>query len=268
MSRTYPPAPWNLQGSGVQIVHTVDIRSVRELVPSELSIVQLWPGRTLGVVAFAHYGPGSVLEYDELIIAPALVRYEGKLGMWVSHIYVDDPVSLQGGREIWGVPKELATIEWNDDGRVGRVAAYSHGRKLCSVNVRRRWWLLRKRMRFPTYSRLGGDLIRFTGEATGRIGWGRGELDIPPDAPFASIRTSRPKLSLWLDNMVLVCGKPETVGASTVIPVEPAAFQPALGCSEFDRELMRRLEAMRTGKDPGVSAQETFAKLRSRLPSH
>lgn len=232
MSCAYPPAPWSLQGVGVQTVHTVDVRTLRSTVPPELSMVQVWPGRTLGVVAFAHYGPGSTLEYNELIVAPTLVRHQGKLGFWVSHIYVDDPVSLQGGREIWGVPKELATFEWADDGKLGRVSAFAHRRKLCSVTVRRRWWLMRKRLRFPTYSRLGGDLLRFIGDASGRIGWGRGEVDVPQDSPIANIPMSRPKLSLWLDDMILVCGKPRVVATADLDPAEPVSLQPALTCGE------------------------------------
>lgn len=233
MSVSYPPPPWNLAGHGVQTVHTVDIRDVRPLVPEELSIVQVWPGRTIGVVAFAHYGPGSVLEYDELIVAPALVRHQGRIGVWVSHIYVDDPMSVRGGREIWGVPKELAEFEWQDDGSVGTVTARQNGMPICSTRVRRRWWLMRKRMQFPTFSRLGGRLIRFVGDATGRVGWGRGEVHIPPESPFGSIRMSKPRLALWLDSMSLVCGKPETVGQTKVDPIASSELQPAMTMAEL-----------------------------------
>lgn len=232
MSRRYPPAPWRLMGRGVQTLHTVDVRDVRPLVPPELSIVQVWPGRTVGVVAFAQYGPGSVIEYNELIVAPALVRCERGLGVWISHIYVDDAASLQGGREIWGVPKELAEFEWSDDGAVGRAAAHVGGSRLAQVSVRRRWRLMRKRMRFPTYSRVGGQLVLFVGETAGRVGWGKGELDVPPDSPFASIRMSRPKLTLWLDGMTLVCGAPETVRRVAREPAEEGRVQPAVTMSD------------------------------------
>ncbi len=212
MSRPYPPAPWHLAGQGVQLIQTVDVRDVRDLVPPELQIVSVWPGRTLGVVAFAHYGPGSVMEYDELIIAPAIVRHQGRLGVWVSHIYVDHPLSVQGGRELWGVPKELAEFEWRDDGQTGEVSARYQGRTICRATMDRRWWIGRHHLAFPTFSQLGGKLIRFVGDTTGRIGWGRGRVSIDRDAPFGGIRMGRPRLSLWVQEMALVCGAPTTVG--------------------------------------------------------
>jgi hypothetical protein len=232
MSRSYPPAPWRLVGRGVQTLHTVDVRDVRPLVPRELSIVQVWPGRTLGVVAFAHYGPGSDLEYNELIVAPALVRGERGAGVWISHIYVDDPASLEGGREIWGVPKELADFEWSDDGEVGRARATRADGPLAEVRVRRRWRLMRKRMRFPTYSRVGGRLVLFVGETVGRVWWGRGVLDVPPASPFGFVRMSRPKLTLWLDGMTLVCNAPQPVRRGEPEPLEAGRVQPAVTMSD------------------------------------
>ena len=215
MTLSYPPAPWKLAGFGVQTVQLVDVRDVREFVPPELSIVQVLPGKTLGVIAFAHYGPGSVLEYDELIVAPALVRKGGRLGVWITHIYVDHPSSVQGGREIWGVPKELATFEWQEKGDSAFVTAHSRGRTLATVSVDRRWWLFRKRLRFPTFSQRGDDIIRFVGETSGRIGWGRGKVDIPSESPFHSIRMGKPFLTLWLQEMQLVCGAPTIVGKTS-----------------------------------------------------
>jgi acetoacetate decarboxylase len=46
-----------------------------------------------------------VLEYNELIIIAAVLGYKGKFGAWISHIYVDNPDSVAGGREIWGYLK-------------------------------------------------------------------------------------------------------------------------------------------------------------------
>jgi acetoacetate decarboxylase len=52
------------------------------------------------------------LEYSELIVIAGLVRYSGQIGGWVSHIYVDNADSVAGGRNIWGLPKELAEFIW------------------------------------------------------------------------------------------------------------------------------------------------------------
>ena len=49
---------------------------------------------------------GGTLAYHELIVfSHATTR-----GMVISHIYVDAEQSMHGGREIWGLPKELADV--------------------------------------------------------------------------------------------------------------------------------------------------------------
>ncbi len=115
----YPQyTPWTLKGYAISTVHLVDVDKVRSLIPSELNIISVLPGKTLSVVYLSYYGSGSVLEYSELIVAPALVSYQAKFGGWVSHIYVDNPDSVAGGREIWGLPKEMAEFTWEDNKRV------------------------------------------------------------------------------------------------------------------------------------------------------
>ncbi len=55
-------------------------------------------------------------------------------GMVVSHIYVDDEQSLGGGRDIWGLPKELAEFEFTPT----HFAARQDGTTLLEATIRRR----------------------------------------------------------------------------------------------------------------------------------
>ncbi|HLV80432.1 MAG TPA: acetoacetate decarboxylase family protein, partial [Chthonomonadaceae bacterium] len=116
--RGYPAPPWHLQGAAFPMLQVVDSRRARLFVPYGLKIVSLWPGKTLGGLILASYGPGSDLEYNELIAFPALVRRGLKWGVWISHIYVDDDNSLLGGREIWGLPKQWAEFTREEPGRI------------------------------------------------------------------------------------------------------------------------------------------------------
>jgi acetoacetate decarboxylase len=68
----YPPAPWQLRGNAIQTLNLVDIDRVRQFVPPELDIVAVLPGKTLGSIYISEYQIGSVLTYNELIVAPAL----------------------------------------------------------------------------------------------------------------------------------------------------------------------------------------------------
>ncbi len=46
----FPPAPWRLTGTAVQALWTVEVARARALVPAELPIVSVKPGRTLAVL--------------------------------------------------------------------------------------------------------------------------------------------------------------------------------------------------------------------------
>lgn len=204
----YPPPPWELLGHGVQCLHLLPTAAVRPLIPPELEILSVWPGKTIGVIAFAHYGPGSTIAYNELIVAPAAVRGPAGWGVWISHIYVDDPDSMAGGREIWGVPKQLAEFTWHEQGAHVEQA----GQTLASLHLGRCWWLTRTSVRFPTYSRLNEELICFVGRASGRVGWDRGAVDVPSSSPFSILPWGRPKAILRFDDLRLECGAPSPLG--------------------------------------------------------
>jgi acetoacetate decarboxylase len=60
--------------------------------------------------AFVSYEPGSELTYSELLVArPVDADATGGRGRRVSvvDIWVDSPASRDGGRSLWGIPKEL-----------------------------------------------------------------------------------------------------------------------------------------------------------------
>lgn len=131
----YPPAPWILQGYACQTLQLVDSASARPLVPREMEICYLWPDKTLGGVYLASYGSGSVLEYNELFVAAALVRYAGRLGFFCSHVYVDSADAVAAGREIWGLPTEIAQFSW-EKSKQGRVTVRQSERLLCTLELK------------------------------------------------------------------------------------------------------------------------------------
>jgi hypothetical protein len=103
-----------LRGEAIVAIRPVSIDAIRHLVPSSLHVQAIAAGRTLSVVALIRYKPQSTLEYNELIIAPAIVRAGGRIGALISHIYVDSEASLAAGRDIWGLPKQLAAFAWRE----------------------------------------------------------------------------------------------------------------------------------------------------------
>jgi hypothetical protein len=107
-----PPAPWTLQGEAIVGLKCVASDVARRLVPTDAKVIRIWPGRTLAILFLAHYRQSPVGEYRELIVAPAMIRRQGRIGFWISHILVDSRSSLAAGRTIWALPKQMASMEW------------------------------------------------------------------------------------------------------------------------------------------------------------
>ena len=84
----FPPPPWVLRGEVV-------------LVP---------PG-----ILLARYSDEATMAYHELIVFGGVRRRGRFVGLDVAGIWVDSAASLEGGRAIWGLPKELATFRWTRD---------------------------------------------------------------------------------------------------------------------------------------------------------
>jgi len=205
----YPQAPWTLQGYAIQTLQPLDIDLVRPLIPAELEIISVWPGKTLGGVYLSHYGSGSVLEYSELIVIAACVTHKGQLGGWISHIYVDNPDSVAGGREIWGLPKELAEFTWDNS---NRVTVRQGNKLLCSLNYTPLSFGWRQWLGASGFSTLGSDLLIFPAQLDSRLSFISSKLEVPAESPFASLAIGQPWLTVRADEMILKVAAPEVVG--------------------------------------------------------
>src|SRR4051794_502443 len=207
---TYPSAPWRLQGFAVQTLHLVDNAQARSFVPPDLDIVSVLPGKTLGIMYLASYGRGSVLSYNELIIVPALTRYRKNVGVWISHIYVDHPDSIAGGREIWGLPKELAQFTWQLDEQ-SHVLVRQAERVLCTLDYGRQRRLWRQPLFLPVLSMLGADLLAFKGICTAQLGLGKGHVDVPSESPFVALGMAGAARTYHCNDMRFVAHAPRVI---------------------------------------------------------
>jgi acetoacetate decarboxylase len=108
----YPPPPWRLAGRLLVALAPLRLDAARALVPAPLRLLPAWPGRALAMLVVGLYGEGSTLRYGELAAVAGPVLAGGRLGGLVTSIWVDDERSLAGGREVWGLPKQLATLRW------------------------------------------------------------------------------------------------------------------------------------------------------------
>ncbi|MBW4649069.1 MAG: acetoacetate decarboxylase family protein [Kastovskya adunca ATA6-11-RM4] len=212
----YPQAPWTLKGYALQTVHLIDVADARPLIPPELDIVSVFPGKTIGGVYLSYYGQSPVMEYSELIVAPGMVSHSGKVGGWVSHIYVDNPDSVAGGREIWGLPKEMADFTWERDDSSGsgysdRVTVRQGERTLCRLRYSQQGLGLPLPLSFYGFSTQDSKLLAYKADLESRLGLVSSNLEIPSESPFGNLGLKQPWLTGHCKELRLVVNAPEVV---------------------------------------------------------
>jgi hypothetical protein len=206
----YPLAPWTLQGIAVQTLQVLEIDRVRLSVPACLEIVSLLPGKTVGGLYLASYGEGSALQYNELIVISAIVRYANTIGCWISHIYVDQPDSIAGGQDIWALPKQLAQFEWTMADKPS-VRVSQDNNLICSLNCT---WKLpgwRQSLTIPTLTVQDSKTKVFNGHAAFNLHAAGSTIQIPSTAPFAQLGLGQPWLSAYCSQLRLTVEAPSAL---------------------------------------------------------
>lgn len=184
LARNYPPAPWTLRGSALLAMFAVRAADVAALVPPPLTLVTLPGGLATAYIAFGRYGPGSTLEYNE-VIAGLFVRHGLRPGPCVTHIAADSLRSQQGSREIWRLPKQIYQFEWETDDLRAALRVWRGVTLVCSateipLNAR----MLPLRSNVPFLHVADGEPALLRGDFDLRVSRVPWELQIGPDGPL------------------------------------------------------------------------------------
>ena len=89
-------------------------------LPPGVSTVSLL-GWTVGGVVALEYDESPVGAYREYVTMGALVTKRGALGQWGSRLYVSSEPAEAICKEVWGVPAEVADIQFDEAGDSLRV---------------------------------------------------------------------------------------------------------------------------------------------------
>jgi hypothetical protein len=212
-SETYPAAPWTLRGWGLATVGLVDTRAAAAFVPAGAKLVSVVPGKTIGGLFFLSYDSGS-LKYRELNIVAGLIRVGRRFAFLLPRLYVDSAASLAGGRDIWAVPKELATFAIDRTASATAIDVHQNGSPVCRLT-----WPARSRgLRLPLPVPLPSIGIRddaflfFTGQLLATMAPVRAAVEMPLESEFAALKLDRPLFALSGDHLVL------TVPAARIVP--------------------------------------------------
>ncbi|MFK3983833.1 acetoacetate decarboxylase family protein [Micromonospora sp. NPDC050397] len=211
---TYPAEPWDLRGQMYVSVWSVPHAELPPL-PEELTRVArrvTIGGRGLVGTAWAEYQPPGVLRYRELLAA-TLIRIGARPAVTVTGIWVDSEVSRAGGRELWGIPKELADLEMTASagppgGRSITTTARAASRAIarCLIRPGRRLpgrWPLRLLAAQPVDAEVRFTPARCRAVLTGATA----RWTVEPRGPLAYLAHRRPMFTVALRDFRLTFGE-------------------------------------------------------------
>ncbi|MPZ61534.1 MAG: acetoacetate decarboxylase [Propionibacteriales bacterium] len=176
----YPPAPWRLRGQ---------------------MYVTMWRlGLDLVSTAFVDYQPGGVLEYRELLFARTVLPRGLAPAATITEIWVDSEESLRGGRELWAIPKEMATFAFTDG------ALVAGGLATARFDVRRHLpGRLPIRFQLVQHREDGTEVVTQTRARAG-VQLAHADWQFDPAGPLVRLRHHRPAVSVVLADFQLQFG--------------------------------------------------------------
>ncbi|WP_116047587.1 acetoacetate decarboxylase family protein [Amycolatopsis palatopharyngis] len=189
----YPPEPWRLAGQGYLSVWQVPVGELPRL-PAGVQPMTL-AGRAMVTTAWIDYQEQGQLAYHELLAA-ITVRSGLQPTATITEIWVDSEVSLAGGRQLWGIPKDLADFD------------FRHGRVFTATASTARDWIataaftVRSGPPFPmrgsfTIAQRVGDSIKYSQVGSRALPRAAGaNWNINPDGPLGYLAGRRPLLNL------------------------------------------------------------------------
>jgi len=130
---TYP-APWKLNGEGIILTYSFNKNWMLDngFIPPHLH--HKFKGG-LSFIMLADYHESDCGPYQELVFIPGLFHLDGKYQLMITKIYVNSEESLAAGRDNWGLPKEMAEINWKTNGTNILFNAKINGNKFFETEI-------------------------------------------------------------------------------------------------------------------------------------
>jgi hypothetical protein len=169
----------------VWAVPVADVPALPPALAGAVRVVRCF-GRAFVGTAWVDYQPGGDLSYHELLCA-VLTRARWRPRVTITHIWVDSEASRDGGRALWGIPKELASFDGGFASAAGPIAsvALSPFEGLPP----------RLPVGFKVVQDLAGRPVTTPVRSTARYGLARVRWTIAADGPLRFLAGRRPLLS-------------------------------------------------------------------------
>ncbi|WP_020672771.1 acetoacetate decarboxylase family protein [Amycolatopsis nigrescens] len=199
----YPAEPWHLAGQAYLSVWRVPPAELPAL-PAGLRPVRV-AGSAFVVTAWIDYQPPGQLSYHELL-ATVAVRGGWRPTGSITEIWVDSATSMAGGRALWGIPKDLAALDFRH-GRTFTAAAGTDTEWIATAAFTRRAGApVAPPTGFRIAQTLHGALKYSPVRARARPHFAVANWNINPDGPLGYLTGRTPLLSVCLRDFTLRFG--------------------------------------------------------------
>jgi hypothetical protein len=170
---TIPPAPWELQGKGFVFLYKFDTHIIdnEQFIPDWLQGKYRLPW---GFVMLVQYDSSPVGAYYELLLIPGWFRHPQGSAFAITKIYVSSMDSVLGGRQNWGIPKELANFDWQAQPNGStQISVSTNAHKFLITSIQAKGWrfpITTGLLRIPLVQELDGQgfQVRFRGRGQAR----------------------------------------------------------------------------------------------------
>lgn len=205
---SYPPEPWRLEATLHVSLWRLSVDALpAACLPPGMRPVTIFGQAVVGT-AWAVYGPGGVLAYNE-VLAAVRVRAGGRPCITITHVWVDHPSSVAGARDLWGIPKQHAAFRVGRSDGVGGAdfeasAATVDGQPIAALRFRSqaalpgRWRLRTRTAQRPLDHGRGKRLKITKADALTSIELGAAAWDFAADGPLGFLGDYKPFLTARL----------------------------------------------------------------------
>jgi hypothetical protein len=206
----YPPEPWYLGGTLLVSAFRLPVDDLPAVLtralPPRRRLVRGVAHAVVGT-AFARYAPGGALQYNELLVAAPTVG-AGWPRFTIPQIWVDSPASLAGGRELWGIPKQLGEFTRRAAGREVEVEMAADGAPVAGLHARygRPFVAGMHQVPLPILQRAGAGTILSHNRVIGTVTALRTTWSFDPRGPLAYLAGRSPFASFALRDASIVFG--------------------------------------------------------------
>ena len=200
----YPPAPWYLGGDFHLSAFRLPWPRLPDdfcgVVPTDHTVVRIGGRVTVGV-AFVHYTDGGALAYEELLVA-LLVRKGARIRYSIPQIWVSSEESMHGGRELWGIPKQLGTFGRRPAGRSTRTTMTVDSEVVATLDASRSGPMLpgTRKLWLPTAQVLEGRRTVARNLVVGEVAMITAHWSFPGDGPLGYLAGHAPAFNAMIRN--------------------------------------------------------------------